>query len=84
MCMRIWCVRAGAASQADSLFLKKNQIAISMTEVGDDAAKLPPARAAFKEAFARGAPNASAASIPVSAGQLYRFVHELRIGDGVV
>ena len=81
---RIWCVRAGAHGEADFLFLKKNQIAISVSEVGDEAAKLPAARAAFKEAFARAAPNASPNSIPISAGQLFRFVHEMRIGDHVL
>ena len=80
---RIWCVRAGANNEADSLFLRKAQIAISCTEVDDDAAKIPAARAAFKEVFAR-APNARPASIPISAGQLYRFVHEVRIGDNVI
>lgn len=83
-CRRIWCVRAGANGEADFLFLKRNQIAISFAEVGDDAGRLPPARAAFKEAFARAAQSAKPGSIPISAGQLYRFVHELRIGDHVL
>ena len=52
-CKRIWCVRAGSRGEADSLFLKTGQIALSVAEVDADAAKLPPARAAFKEAFAR-------------------------------
>jgi restriction system protein len=81
---RIWCVRAGANGEADSIFLKKSQIAISFTEVDDDAAKLPAARAAFKAAFARATPNARQASIPIAAGQLYRFVHEVSIGDNVI
>jgi restriction system protein len=44
---------------------------------------LPPTRGAFKEMFGRvGDPNSPA--IPIQAGQLYRFVHELRIGDYVI
>ncbi|MFV0279742.1 MAG: restriction endonuclease [Rhodoblastus sp.] len=81
---RIWCVRAGAGGEADFLFLKKNQLAISMGEIGDDAGRLPPVRDAFKEAFSRAMPDARPGSVPISAGQLYRFVHEMRIGDNVV
>jgi restriction system protein len=83
-CRRIWCVRAGARGEADGLFLKNNQIGIAASEIADDASSLPAARAAFKEAFARSAPDAAPASIPISAGQLYRFVHEISIGDIVV
>ncbi|MFO1117974.1 MAG: hypothetical protein U1E28_20080 [Beijerinckiaceae bacterium] len=82
-CTRIWCVRA-SAQESDQLFLKSGLVALAATEVDDDAAKLPPVRQAFKEAFARGAPEAPAASIPIAAGQLYRFVHEMRIGDSVI
>ena len=83
-CRRIWCVRAGAQGEADTLFLKTNLIALAATEVDDDAGKLPAARQAFMEAFARAAPDAPPASIPVSAGQLFRFLHEMRIGDFVI
>ncbi|MDE2362523.1 MAG: restriction endonuclease [Hyphomicrobiales bacterium] len=82
-CGRIWCLRAGARGEADAIFLKASEIALA-TEVADDAGKLPAARAAFKEAFARAAPHAEPASVPLAAGQLYRFVHEMRIGDNVV
>lgn len=81
---RIWCVRAGANGEADSIFLKKDQIAIGSAEVGAEAQELPAARAAFKEAFARARPQARPSSIPMSAGQLFRFVHELSIGDCVI
>lgn len=82
-CTRIWCVRA-SAPESDQLFLKAGLVALAATEVDDDAAKLPPVRQAFKDAFARGAPEAPAASILIAAGQLYRFVHEMRIGDSVI
>ncbi|MFT4096017.1 MAG: restriction endonuclease [Rhodoblastus sp.] len=57
---------------------------MSFGEIGDDAGRLPAARDAFKAAFARAAPAGRASSIPISAGQLYRFVHEMRIGDNVL
>ncbi|HEY8580684.1 MAG TPA: restriction endonuclease [Beijerinckiaceae bacterium] len=81
---RIWAVRAGDAGQADALFLEHEQVALSFCEMGGDVSALPPTRGAFKEAFARGAPEARPGAAPVQAGQLYRFVHEMRIGDRVV
>lgn len=79
---RLWCIRAGPAGEADAIFIRYAQIAISCAEIGADAVELAPARSAFKEALSRT--NAKPGSIPVSAGQLYRFVHEMRIGDNVV
>lgn len=80
---RIWGVRAGNAGQADHVFIERDQIALSFTDAGGDASHLPPSRGAFKEAFSRnGATKTSA--IPIQAGQLYRFVHEMRIGHRVI
>jgi restriction system protein len=80
---RVWGVRAGSAGQADAIFLEQEQIALSFGEVGGDVSRLPASRGAFKEAFSRG-PHPKPASIPMQAGQLYRFVHEMRIGDRVI
>jgi restriction system protein len=80
---RIWAVRAGNAGQADHIFIEHDQVALSFSEAGGDASQLPPSRGAFKEAFTRGG-AVKASSIPIQAGQLYRFVHEMRIGDRVI
>lgn len=80
---RIWGVRAGNAGQADHIFIERDQIAVSFSDAGGDASQLPPSRGAFKEAFSRNG-AAKASSIPIQAGQLYRFVHEMRIGDRVL
>ncbi|MFN3889828.1 MAG: restriction endonuclease [Beijerinckiaceae bacterium] len=80
---RIWGVRAGNAGQADHIFIEHDQIALSFIEAGGDASLLPPSRGAFKEAFSRNG-AAKACSVPIQAGQLYRFVHEMRIGDRVI
>ena len=77
---RIWGVRAGNAGQADHIFIERDQIALSFSDAGGDASLLPPSRGAFKEAFSRNG-AARVCSIPIQAGQLYRFVHEMRIGD---
>lgn len=81
---RVWAVRAGSAGQADHIFMEHSQIALSFTEIGDSVERLPPTRVAFKDAFIRGAPSVRAASVPIQAGQLYRFVHEMRIGHRVI
>jgi restriction system protein len=44
---------------------------------------LPAQRAAFKEAFScKGETKASA--VPIQAGQLFRFLHEMKIGDRII
>ena len=81
---RIWCVRAGNAGQADALFMTHDQVSIGFAEIDDDASKLEPARSAFKDAFARATPAARASAVPVWAGQLFRFVHDVQIGDFII
>ncbi|MDB5571760.1 MAG: Restriction system protein [Hyphomicrobiales bacterium] len=82
--VRVWAIRAGSAGQADAIFLEHGQLALSSQEVGGDVSLLSPSRGAFKDAFIRGAPDARASSAPAQAGQLYRFVHEMRIGARVL
>lgn len=76
---RLWAIRAGSAGEVDTVFMDMGQIAISSVEAGDDLASLPATRGAFRDLLAQSR-NAGSA-IPIQAGQLYRFVHELRIGD---
>ena len=78
---RIWAIRAGSAAQADDLFVEQNQIAMSSADVDDDVGKLSASRSAFKEAFN---PSVKPEAVPILAGQLFRFVHELKIGDYIV
>lgn len=49
-----------------------------------DASGIGRTRAAFREAFSRADRQMKPGSIAIQAGQLYRFVHEIKIGDGVV
>ena len=78
----IWGIRAGKTGEADDLFLHKNCIALGWTKPGD-LAKLSPDREAFKERVAEVYPEKPSA-VPVNAGQLFRFVHEMKRGDFVV
>lgn len=79
---RIWAVRAGEAGQADHIFTSQNQLAISSADVHDDVGTLPSSPAAIGEILAQmaGADRAGGAK----ASQLYRFVHEMRMGDHVI
>lgn len=49
-----------------------------------DLAKIKADRDAFKEAVRRALPESKEGSIPVQAGVLYRFLHEVKEGDLVV
>lgn len=77
---RIWGVRAGSFGQADQVFLELNQLAISFAERGGDASLLPASRCGFREAIGHAGDRPGASQ----ANQLYRFVHEMRIGDYVI
>ena len=76
---RIW----GIHTLDDNLFLKNNVIAIGWPDFGD-LSKVTATREAFKERYAQIYPNDKPGAIPTSAGMLYRFIHEIRIGDYVV
>jgi restriction system protein len=76
---KVW----GIHTLSDELFLKQNIIAIGWREVGD-LSLIAPDRESFKEACAKTYPDAKKGSIPVSAGMLYRFCHEVQIGDYVI
>jgi restriction system protein len=67
--------------RGDDLFLKHRQIAIGWEEVGD-LHKLESTREAFKNKVAQVYPGEK--HVINSASQLFRFVHEMKVGDGVV
>lgn len=76
----IWGIHAGKTGDAESLFLKRNNIAIGWSRIGD-LSKLSANKEAFKEAVAKAYPDYKPGAIPVAAGQLYRFVHDMKVGD---
>lgn len=84
---RIWGVRAGSFGQADHVFLDLNQIAISFAQDGGDVSRLPSSRLAFRQAVGQSLERRALSSErpgPSQANQLFRFVHEMRIGDLVI
>jgi len=79
----IWGIHAGKTSDADSIFLKKNQIALGWDMAGN-LSLLQSNRDAFKERISQSYPDRKRGYYPVAAGQLFRFLHEAKVGDLVV
>ena len=78
-----WGIHGGRHGVADGLFLQRNVIALGWGPMGD-VSGLSPDRATFRTAAEKAFPGRSPAQISISFGQIYRFVHELNIGDVVV
>lgn len=76
---KVWSIH----TQNDSLFLNKDLIAIGWRDFGD-LSKVEANRDAFKAHYKEVYPNAKKGQIANGAGMLYRFIHELQIGDYVV
>ena len=76
---RVW----GIHTTDDSLFLHNNIIAIGWKEFGN-CSSIEPTREAFKDHYCKAYPNAKKGAIATSAGMLYRFTHEMKVGDYVV
>ncbi len=79
----VWGIHAGETGDAENLFLRKGYIAIGWSKVGDLSA-LRPDREAFKAKVTEVFPEKRPGAIPNNAGQLFRFVHEMKPGDLVV
>lgn len=73
----------GIHTQDDNLFLKEDIVAIGWKEFGN-LMVLDANRDAFKEHYEKTYPDAKKGSIATSAGMLYRFAHEVQIGDYIV
>jgi restriction system protein len=79
----LWGIHAGKTGDADSLFLKKNCIAIGWSQMGD-LTTLQSDRDAFKARLVEVYPDKKPGAIPNNAGQLFRFAHEMKPGDIIV
>ena len=76
---KIWGIHRGATGDADPLFLQHNVVAIGWVEMGDPG-RLKADREAFKAAVIAAYPGIKPGAIPNCAGQVFRFVHEMKIG----
>jgi restriction system protein len=75
----IWGIHAGATGDAETLFLKGNVVAIGWDQFGD--LSQCQTREQYRVKYAKVFPNDKAGAIPVNAGQLFRFVREMKVGD---
>lgn len=78
-----WGVHAGKTGDADEIFLKKNQVALGWCKVSDLSA-LVQERDAFKSELQKVYPDKKQGWYRIAAGQLFRFVNEMKEGDFVI
>ena len=76
---RIW----GIHTEDDNLFLQNSIIAIGWKEIGD-LLVIGNSREAFKQRYAEIYSDKTKQHIANSAGMLYRFCHEVQVGDFIV
>ena len=76
---KIW----GIHTYDEALFLKDDKMAIGWKEFGN-LQEIPANRDDFKKKYVQVYPDASKGAVATCAGMLYRFCHEVQIGDYVV
>ena len=76
---RVW----GIHTLDDYMFLNRSVIAIGWKPMGN-LSEISPDREAFKKKYASIYPEAKLQAVATSAGMLYRFVYEAKVGDYVV
>jgi restriction system protein len=80
----IWVIRAGETGDADALFLSKSVVALSLGAIGNLKAIAPPRRSAIKSALLKHYPQISTIARARNAGQLFRFIQSIQVGDLMV
>lgn len=78
-----WGIHGGKTGDADKLFRSDKRIALGWTEM-PDLRTLEQSREAYKQTLASANPKYKPRAIPGAAGQMFRFVNEMRIGDRVI
>jgi restriction system protein len=79
----LWGIHAGRTGDADQLFLTHNVIALGWADIGD-LSKLAADREAFKARIKECWPDKKERYYWIAGGQLFRFVHEAKVGDHVL
>jgi restriction system protein len=78
-----WGIHGGRAGEADGIFLRKEQLALGWQEM-PDLISLGASRDTLKQKLEEALPGRKPGYYPVAAGQLFRFVHEMQVGDLVI
>lgn len=79
----IWAIRSGKSGEADSVFLEKNLVGVGWAEMGD-LTGIPNDREAVKARMSETYAHEKPGAIRTNAGQVFRFINELKIGDLIV
>lgn len=78
----MWMVRAGQGATYVDDFIEKNVVAIGWSEIGE--IKVGDSREAITKKLVNFWPTMNAGKRAISAGQIYRFLNEFKVGDKVV
>ena len=78
----MWMVRAGRGGRLFPDFVEQEIVALGWDQIGDPTTCA--GLAALVARFRAGYPDWSETQIAVGAGQMFRFIHELRLGDSVI
>jgi len=81
--LTVWGIHAGRSSEANHQFLHGDCVALGWHKMGDLAA-LAPDRDAFRAKLSEVYPEKTPAAVSNNVGQLFRFVHEMKVGDIIV
>lgn len=76
----LWGLHAGVDGPAEKLFLTHGYIGMSWVRLGN-MTELPTEVEAFRKTYEATYPNDR--NVPLNAGQIHRFVHEIEVGDCV-
>lgn len=76
----VWGIHAGKYADGDAVFKKESVVGIGWADMGD-LSQYPADREVYKSAILAAYPTVKAGAVPVYAGVLYRFVHEVKEGD---
>lgn len=78
-----WGIHAGRYGEAHNLFTRKNVVALGYARMGDFL-KLEPNREAYKAAISKAYPEMKPGAVPNQAGQIFRFIYEMKMGDYII
>jgi restriction system protein len=78
----LWGIHAGRTGDASQLFLNEKLVGLGWERI-QDLSKVPATREAFREIVLNAYPERPSA-VPNNAGQLFRFIHEMKKNDWIV
>ena len=78
----VWMIRAGAGAKLIDRFQEESQVAIGWNDLGPINTGV--SRQEIAERVAKNWPNYKKGKVSICAGQIYRFLNEIQVGDRVL